>query len=100
MSKLTNLFHETLPGGLITDLSNDHLLIEIKNAKHFRASFGQIHQYALYRPKAHKVICLFGQLPKEAILKSYIETCTISSVDLVWLFSEELYKILQEETIL
>lgn len=97
---MTNLDHERLPGGLITDLSNWNILIEIKNAKKFREVYGQVNQYALFRPEAQKVICLFGPVPNPTILRSYMEVCQNTGVELVWLFSEEIYEILQEETIL
>ncbi|RYE20260.1 MAG: hypothetical protein EOP45_11350 [Sphingobacteriaceae bacterium] len=100
MAKLTNMSHERLPGGLITDLSNQDILIEIKNAKKFRESFGQVNQYALFRPKAHRVICLFGHIPNAIILRSYIELCEKSNIDLVWLFSEELYCLLKNDIVL
>jgi len=100
LEKLFGLSHERLSNDWITDLSNRHVLIEIKNVKNLRSSIGQIQQYAVYRPEAVKVICLFGCPPPAQAMQANVEICERMDITLVWLWSEQIYLWMKEETIL
>jgi hypothetical protein len=99
LSKLFGISHEYLANGWITDLSNDDILIEIKNVKHLREAIGQIIQYSTFRPKAKKIICLFGTLPNETTMQANVKVCEKLNIDLIWLYCEEIFMWMKEKAV-
>lgn len=100
LSKLFCMGHEQLPNGWVTDLSNTNLLIEIKNVKRFREVIGQLSQYSTFRPNAKRVICLFGNLPSQRTMQANVEVCERLNIDLVWLWSVEIYLWMKKDAVL
>ena len=99
LSKLFHLYHECLPNDWITDLSNRDVLIEIKNVKNFRSAYGQCMQYSAFRPHAKKIIILFGKVPSEDVMRVNVQICEKLDIELVWVWCEEIYFWMKEETI-
>ncbi|RYE20919.1 MAG: hypothetical protein EOP45_10325 [Sphingobacteriaceae bacterium] len=100
LSKMFGMSHEQLSNGWVTDLSNEDLLIEIKNVKQFRQAIGQISQYSTFRPNAKRIVCLFGNLPSQETMQANVEVCERLDIELVWVWSEEIYMWMKKDAIL
>jgi hypothetical protein len=74
--QLNGRIEVTTPVGRI-DVLTDTLLIEVKNACHWKSALGQVIAYGMYYPDHKKVIWLFGYNTKNIIMESALENMGI-----------------------
>lgn len=80
-----------------TDLSDENVIIEIKNVTDFRSSVGQIlcYHHAQYINERKRVIVLFGDIPSLEEITVFIKVCKDIRITLIWVELEELIELYQ-----
>ncbi len=83
-----------------TDLSDEKIIIEIKNVDQFRSSVGQLFCYQVadgsIKSDRKRVIVLFGELPSISEVLIFTNVCIELKIDLIWVELEELLELYRE----
>lgn len=95
LEELLQLKHEklnlTFGRNWYTDLSDENILIEIKNIKNLRESFGQILMYEkLKGKKMKKMIITYGNIKSKKEMEIYISLANDLDIDLAYVTIEDL----------